>query len=353
MSELDANVIVDGQKAMATVAVTGEVVKDGGTIDATCVVKDSNGKNHLAVKIIKTENEPAETSAINAQVLTSNNELVVATQEQEGTLSASNSEIDFNCLVEKENNEKQRAIKTVELTGTIIKDGGAVDASCIVQTENGAQKAIKTYNLGGGGGFPDWQLGDRLNNKASFVCYFNSVNPDTSATQKYAVFVLDATYRMLTTKYADANNTTNYIPQSYSSTTNATNATESATYNTDYMVNNNSAESQAPAFFGARASTTVTFKGTTYNAQVPNLYEMVQISNNYSALDAVDTTATSNPTKTLNSMLASGVWSSNRKSGTSKDAFIRKKTSSSSYNMASGGSYYGVVPVIEIPVPAE
>ncbi len=43
MSELDANVIVNGQKAIATVAQTGTVIEDGGAIDATSVIQTESG----------------------------------------------------------------------------------------------------------------------------------------------------------------------------------------------------------------------------------------------------------------------------------------------------------------------
>lgn len=50
MSELDANIVVDGQKAIATIAMTGDVVKDGGAIDATSVIMTESGEQ----KVVKT-----------------------------------------------------------------------------------------------------------------------------------------------------------------------------------------------------------------------------------------------------------------------------------------------------------
>ena len=50
MSELDANVIVNGQKAIATVAQTGTVIEDGGAIDATSVIQTASGPQ----KVVKT-----------------------------------------------------------------------------------------------------------------------------------------------------------------------------------------------------------------------------------------------------------------------------------------------------------
>ena len=52
MSELDANVIVNGQKAIATVVQTGTVIKDGGAIDATSVIQTESGPQKV-VKIME------------------------------------------------------------------------------------------------------------------------------------------------------------------------------------------------------------------------------------------------------------------------------------------------------------
>lgn len=57
------------------------------------------------------------------------------------------SELDANVVI-----DGQRAIATVAQTGTVIQDGGAVDATCVIQTDDGPQKAVKTYDLNGGGG---------------------------------------------------------------------------------------------------------------------------------------------------------------------------------------------------------
>lgn len=51
-NELDANIIIDGQKVIATLAQTGEVIKDGGEIDATSVIQTETGKQ----KVVKVFN---------------------------------------------------------------------------------------------------------------------------------------------------------------------------------------------------------------------------------------------------------------------------------------------------------
>lgn len=51
MSELDANIIVDGQKAVATVAQAGEIIESNGVLDANCIVQTAEGKQ-LCVKTV-------------------------------------------------------------------------------------------------------------------------------------------------------------------------------------------------------------------------------------------------------------------------------------------------------------
>lgn len=51
MSELDANIIVDGQKVVATLAQSGDVIKDGGAIDVTSVIQTDNGPQKV-VKVM-------------------------------------------------------------------------------------------------------------------------------------------------------------------------------------------------------------------------------------------------------------------------------------------------------------
>lgn len=720
MSELDANVIVDGQKTVATISQEGEIIQDGGEIDATCIVEDSNGKRHKAVKIVNIDDEPTDKSEIDAQILNNNNELITVTEEQEGeVIPQDNSEIDFHCLVQKDDG-KQLSVKTVELSGDIIKSGGAIDATCVVNAEGKNQLAVKVFKRGGGeiietvygtnsitfnakanglkaltlfggaeqsgtltpttpqdiisnngaikysanicdvneqnislgyyisaqgvvtadannwiyqkfipvkpnttytlsmssavyfvsiseyataqdsgfivrktggtgsntqltittgattnfirfgtnidrteitleeviainwmlneggtalpyapytesgiyidgtietiqdslsntataemllkvgnyqdtqevlsghitrkvgikvldgtenwvlatstnlvqfytqstqgiiannvsiystiapygctvanrtsydfgcfsGGtgnlcfqmkgsatlttvnawttfladqynagtpvivvYPlatpttetvagqhlttqegtnrititqasisnldleakykkgngdiDWQVGDRLDNKASFIGYFNSVNPNTQASQRYAVFALDAVYRSLTVKFCGYGSSGNFTP-SYSSAANARGAKESATYNTDYMLTNNSNLEYLQGYTSARQATTVSYNGVTYNAQTPNFAEIELIKNSYTTLDTKDPTIIDNPTKTLDAMLTAGIWSSTLNYGSYLSSFYTKKTSNN-YARATN-NYYGIVPVIEIPV---
>lgn len=164
MSEIDANIVVDGQKTVATIPQEGEIVQDGGEIDATCIVEDSNGKRHKAVKIVNIDDEPSDKSEIDAQVLNNNNELITVTEEQEGEIiPQDNSEIDFHCLVQKDDG-KQLSVKTVELNGEIIKSGGAIDATCVVNAEGKNQLAVKVFKKGSASGGTYYAYKDSSNN---------------------------------------------------------------------------------------------------------------------------------------------------------------------------------------------
>ena len=50
MSELDANVMYNGQRSIATVAQSGEMVESNGVLDASCIVQTARGKQ----KAVKT-----------------------------------------------------------------------------------------------------------------------------------------------------------------------------------------------------------------------------------------------------------------------------------------------------------
>lgn len=90
MSELDINFVKDGQRAIATIVQSGDIVSSGGEIDATCVVQTDDGL--------------------------------------------------------------QKTVKTTEITGTLVSEPSEIDAIALVQTANGKEKCVKTYSLGGGGG---------------------------------------------------------------------------------------------------------------------------------------------------------------------------------------------------------
>lgn len=120
----------------------------------------------------------------------------------------------------------------------------------------------------------DWgnlQVGDRLDNKATYVGMF----PETVAEgeQQYAVFVLDAQYRTARahgsysglTQYSDYSDAANYV----------LNAKDTAKDNTETLVANSAAGALAAYQAGS-----VVVNGTTYYSYLPNAYELMLIYNN-------------------------------------------------------------------------
>jgi len=194
-----------------------------------------------------------------------------------------------------------------------------------------------------------YSVGDRLGGIASFVCYFNSTDPDNNTDQKYAVFVLDASYRVLSTKWATSTNPGDFLPQ-YTNNALALEAKESATYNTNLMLNNVSSAT-IPAFTTASNASTVTVNGVTYSSQLPNIYELNEINTNKTALDTADPTVSDYSANSLATICTSGIWSSTfrgKLSGTSnRGAFYISNSAVGSTNVT---GTFAIAPVFEIPV---
>ena len=188
------------------------------------------------------------------------------------------------------------------------------------------------------------KFGDRIDNKATVVGTFESRDLGTVV---YAV--LDAQYRGVNIKWASGLQETdtglpNYLPNP------PERYTESATYNTDYILNNYS-DKATEAFTFCRNAGNLTFNGKTYNYQLPNAYELLQIYKNRKVLDTLDTTAEANSTKKLSKWGFGSeyaqVWSS---SESSNNCAWLLTDEGGSYE---GYKYYnscGIIPIIEIPI---
>lgn len=144
--------------ALATKEQDGSIIASGGASDITCLVQDGEGNKQLAVKVVNIDGETVAKSKTSTQVLTDGNQLTNATLEQDGNVLASGGAKDLTCLIETETG-KQTALKTVVLDGEIIS-GGATDTTCLVEDSNGIkQLALKSFSLGGGGNWKkpsDW-----------------------------------------------------------------------------------------------------------------------------------------------------------------------------------------------------
>jgi len=195
-----------------------------------------------------------------------------------------------------------------------------------------------------------FEVGDRLGDIASFVCYFDSVDPQSAATQKYAVFVLDAKYRTASISagpnYSDVNNWLSGMPK-YSNATDALNAKESATWNTKYMTatpySDWSISSSWPCLHNAAHKALYTSYKIT--SCLPNVYELQQIFMNKTILDLKDPTATTFPDLSLATRYNSTNWSST-KSTTSSYWWYVNGTNVGHTNPYSNGC----IPIFEVPV---
>lgn len=186
------------------------------------------------------------------------------------------------------------------------------------------------------------KFGDRIDNKATVVGTFESSDLGTVV---YAV--LDSTY-YTKTAWASGLYTFNTGLPNYNSSNAALNAKESATYNTDYILNNYS-DKATEAFTFCRNVGDLSFNGKTYKCQLPNAYEVQQIYENRVKLYELDPTTSTNTSFNLANWKFNGsiyLWSSN------------ESNAGNSWPLHSDGSFYGcmkkdtygVIPIIEIPI---
>ena len=186
------------------------------------------------------------------------------------------------------------------------------------------------------------KFGDRIDNKATVVGTFESSDLGT-----VVVAVLDSTYYGQHNWASGLNVTDTGLPN-YATEDEALAAKESATYNTDYILNNYSNKA-TEAFTYCRSIEPLNFNGKKYNCQLPNAYELKQIYNNSEKLYELDPTTSTNTSYNLANWDFNGlydIWSSN------------ECTSDSSWEIQPVGALdnyskdgpFGVIPIIEIPL---
>lgn len=197
-------------------------------------------------------------------------------------------------------------------------------------------------------------FGDRIGGVATFVGYFDSVDPDTQATQKYAYFVLDAKYRWHGAWVGNVDGLS--VSQNYDE---IYNSKESATFRNNFIFDNYtpSPSSYQPIYYSRNPngqSLIVTVDGVPYSPVLPNYYELKQIWNNRIALDANDPTlADGSGTLSLTNWYGNnsyGVWSC-MSYQTFQGWDVAPNGNAGTYH-----AYYdtrfnlGVYPIFEIPV---
>lgn len=203
-------------------------------------------------------------------------------------------------------------------------------------------------------------FGDRIGGCATFFGYFDSVDPNTQAAQKYACFVVDAQYRA--TGIGAPNYAGNIIPSTvtkYASISAALAATDSATYTTQAVLDAGNYNPYYRARNPDGQSLIVEVGGSYYEPQLPNAYELNQIRTFRTQLDTYDPTASSYADRTLS------VWGANTSGDSNKYAWSASILSDSYYGTVytrlnasgtwdTGNLLYSapslVFPIFEIPV---
>ena len=212
-----------------------------------------------------------------------------------------------------------------------------------------------------------YTFGDRIGGIATFFGYFDSVNPGTGDTQKYACFVLDAQYR--DAKSLSSGDVSSYLPtyQIGSTPDVALASKESSTYNNDAIFFNVSPSSSfAQAFYYARnpggQSLIINVDGVNYQPLLPNVNELNQIYTYRTQLDAIDPTLSSYSSKGLTSwsfgstQVPNGAWSSTYGGAFNAGGYTYYAwwcvtyTGDVAATSSDGTQTLGVVPVFEIPV---
>ncbi len=192
------------------------------------------------------------------------------------------------------------------------------------------------------------KFGDRIDNKATVVGTYDSNDGKT-----YVYAVLDAQYRGANIAWSTGlyvSDIDTGLPNYESSTPLSEQNHESATYNTDFIINNYS-DKKIEAFTFVRNVEPLTYNGKTYKCQLPNTYELLQIFNKKTELDALDPTAEANSTKKLSNW----GFGSNSEYVLTSNEFSKwdswEMGPSGSYNNYSkGNGNRGVCPIIEIPI---
>lgn len=196
---------------------------------------------------------------------------------------------------------------------------------------------------GGGGSTGKYQLLQRIkddsNNEIGTVSGFFTDANDV----EYAVVCLDAQYRLAQGIYCSNTNTAVTDLPMYS-TWAIWEAKETATFNTQKILDFCTAQSATSTACTHCRSKSFTIDGTTYYGQLPNIVELVDICKNYTAIQSADTSVSQYSSLGF-PRTSDRIWSSSQ------------YTSNLGWNVSVYGNtcnfgktdYYFVAPVLEIP----
>lgn len=206
-----------------------------------------------------------------------------------------------------------------------------------------------------------YSLGDRIGNCATFVCYFNSTDPNTGLDKTYAVFVLDAKYRT-TANWGGG------VPLTGIPTYNPPyNVLQSATWLNDALLENARQANIAPGTLNVCRRYSIVVGGQRIEAQLPNAKELLEIYGSDPSvslqhrqfIDSKDPTVNDYPSFSIANCYNNNTWTSTvMQNGNNTGAWC-----SNIYYGALNWSWHGqrehdatwnrvwqVIPVFEIPV---
>ena len=180
------------------------------------------------------------------------------------------------------------------------------------------------------------------NNNEIGTWYMNFVD---GSGNEYKVVVLDAQYRNDSTKWCSNTNAVTNMPlYSDLKTSNVWEAKETATQNTQLILDYCTANSYTSTSCSHCRSQSFTIDGVTYYGQLPNMIEVIHLAKHYNEFDILDTSASSNSSTNFSS--SHEIWSSSQ----SNSATGWHLTTSCSINGTLKTNDNFACPVLEIPV---
>ena len=264
-----------------------------------------------------------------------------------GTISVSavTSSIDAN--IQAGNIKKDVTI--LGITGTL--ESGIVPSGTLNITQNGnydvtnyANANVNVSSGGGGSGTTDVPLtrfkDDNNNEIGTHYMNFEDANGNV-----FKVIVLDAQYRNVLTKWCSNRGTVTNMPI-YNSNYNLwwyDNAKETATQNTQLILDYCSAQGYTPFTCNHCRSKSFTINGTTYYGQLPNIREVFDMWRHRIQIEQMDTSASSNSSTNF----SSARWISSSNQFNSNYCWCLVNTGPVYVN--SKDNSYFTCPILEIP----
>ena len=225
----------------------------------------------------------------------------------------------------------------------LISVGGAPSGTISI-TENGTYDvtdyASANVNVSGGGEFQLTRVKDDTNTEIG--THFMDFTDGNG--QKYKVVCLDAQYRKTSTVWCSSTNTVTNMPlYGDLKTSNVWEAKETATQNTQLILDFCSANGYTSTACTHCRSKSFVINNTTYYGQLPNIIEVIHLAEHYNQFDALDTSASSHSSTNFSS--SRSIWSSSQYS----NYYGRYLSNNCNAGSTLKTDSYFTCPVLEIP----